>query len=83
MELLEQDKSRVGLLNGDDMPTYIDRRVGSVSMLDLCLGLYSLIVRGDISGGPDIGSDHFPIYCSFEFQIEKKSACDKKKVEAN
>ena len=60
----------VGLLN-DRTPTYIDRRTGTTSCLDLCLTSQNLLRVGEFCRGPDIGSDHFPMIWTFGIAIEK------------
>jgi len=53
-------------------PTYIDRRHGTTSCLDLCITSSSLSgINTETSRGPDIASDHFPMITTFGLQIEK------------
>jgi ribonuclease HI len=73
------DITRIGLLNDTSLPTYIDKRVGSTSTLDLCLGSFNLILKGNITRGPDVGSDHFPICCCFDYEVNKSELKNRKK----
>lgn len=73
------DVARIRILNDSSLPTYIDRRIGSFSTLDLCLGSYNLIIGGNITRGPDVGSDHFPIYCCFDYPVTKHQLKTRKK----
>ena len=71
-QLLEQ--GLVGLLNEPFLPTYIDRRTGASSCLDLCLAPPPLLLRGEVRSGPDLGSDHLPLECRFSFGAAKASS---------
>lgn len=65
------DTHNIGILNDINIPTYIDNKTGSTSCLDLCLASNNLCNIGELKRGPDTGSDHFPIECSFGTQIFK------------
>ena len=60
----------VGLLS-DNTPTYIDKRTGTKSSLDLCLASSDLVRIGTLLRGPDLGSDHFPMIFTFGTKINK------------
>lgn len=63
----------IGILNDLDTPTYIDKRTGTTSCLDLCLASHNLVVVGNCDRGSDLGSDHFPIKCSFGVRVNKSN----------
>ena len=63
----------VGLVSEPFVPTYVDRRSGSQSVLDLCLACNALLLKGKVECGPDLGSDHVPIVCSFGVELRKSS----------
>ena len=67
------ENRNIGILNSTNTPTYIDHRTGTSSCLDLCLASFSLINMGELHRGNDLGSDHFPIECTFGFHIAKNS----------
>lgn len=60
-----------GLLNDCHTPTYIDHKNNTTSCLDLCFVTRFLLRVGTLSRGPDVGSDHFPIECKFNWNIAK------------
>ena len=66
-------ESNYGLLNEFYVPTYIDHKNNTTSCLDLCFVSGTLLTVGSFQGGVDLGSDHFPIICSFKCNIEKDS----------
>jgi ribonuclease HI len=68
-KLIEQ--TSFGILNECNVATYIDKRVGTTSCLDLCFATHNLLMMGEMKRGPDIGSDHFPIECNFGININK------------
>ncbi|KAF2346348.1 Reverse transcriptase domain [Trinorchestia longiramus] len=57
------DTFPVGIINNDS-PTYIDRRVGTTSTLDLFFATHNLVRTSEVRTGPDLGSDHFPVCCT-------------------
>uniref|UniRef100_A0A2P2HZJ0 RNA-directed DNA polymerase from mobile element jockey-like n=1 Tax=Hirondellea gigas TaxID=1518452 RepID=A0A2P2HZJ0_9CRUS len=61
----------MGLLNEYNVATYIDRRTGTSSCLDLCLATYNILIKGVIHRGADLGSDHYPVECRFGTRVEK------------
>ena len=63
--------SNFNLLNTPDLPTYLDHLHHSASCLDLCIVSRSLFNVGRMAIGRDVGSDHFPIECHFDFGISK------------
>jgi hypothetical protein len=65
------DKLNIGILNDRDIPTYIDKRTGTSSCLDLCLVSQNLRLIGNFFRGTDLGSDHAPIQCNFGLIINK------------
>lgn len=69
------DSHSHGLLNPFYSPTYIDSRSGTTSCLDLCLASLPLLSYGSFATGPDIGSDHLPVECSFDFCVKKTQIC--------
>lgn len=76
------DSHNIGILNDVDTPTYIDNKTGTTSCLDLCLASNNLSNIGELKRGPDIGSDHFPIECTFGTSIFKSNleTCKKWKL---
>ena len=71
-QLLEEGV--VGLVNEPFVPTYVDRRSGSSSVLDLCLACNALLLRGTVESGHDLGSDHIPIVCTFGVELSRSGA---------
>ena len=63
--------SNFHLLNDCNTPTYLDHRHNTSSCLDLCIVSTPLMRVGEFSRGCDLGSDHFPIICTFNFHLEK------------
>lgn len=63
--------SRLGLLNDSSIPTYIDHRSNTTSCLDLCIASRLLFNCGELKRGKDLGSDHFPIECTFKLESYK------------
>lgn len=61
----------MGMVSEPFIPTYVDRRSGSQSVLDLCLSCCALLLRGKVECGPDLGSDHVPIVCTFGLELRK------------
>ncbi|KAF2355763.1 Reverse transcriptase domain [Trinorchestia longiramus] len=57
------DTFPVGIINNDS-PTYIDRRVGTTSTLDLFFATHNLVRTSEVRTGPDLGSNHFPVCCT-------------------
>ncbi|KAF2348452.1 Zinc finger CCHC-type [Trinorchestia longiramus] len=57
------DTFPVGIINNDS-PTYIDRRVGTTSTLDLFFATHNLVRTSEVRTGPDLGSDPFPVCCT-------------------
>lgn len=43
-------------------------------MLDLCLSCSALLTGGRVECGPDLGSDHIPIVCTFGLEVCKTGA---------
>lgn len=72
IELLLENHN-VSILNQLGTPTYIDYRTGRTSCLDLCLVSNNLANIGLLTRGKDVGSDHFPIQCSFGTGAEKSN----------
>ena len=68
------EEGSLGLLNEPFLPTYTDRRTGLSSCLDLCLVSPSLLLHGEVRCGPDLGSDHLPLLCQFNFGVSKGAA---------
>ena len=60
--------SAVCLINPVDMHTYIDRRTGNPSCLDLCLSSPNIASSLDISPLLDVGSDHLLIEIKINLQ---------------
>jgi len=73
------EECNLGILNDVQTITYIDNRTGTSSCLDLCLASHNLIAVGSICQGPDLGSDHFPIHCTFGVMPEKSNLATKKR----
>ena len=67
------DQHSHGLLNEYYVPTYIATRTGTTSCLDLCFPVNRLLGLGSFSVGPDVGSDHLPLCCSFSLALNKYS----------
>ena len=63
--------SNFHLLNDCNTPTYLDHRHNTSSCLDLCIVSTPLMRVGEFSRGRDVGSDHFPIICIFNFHLER------------
>lgn len=63
--------SNYGLLNKPSVPTYINDRSNTTSCLDLCFATRQLFAIGSLKRGPDLGSDHFPIECTFHISVDK------------
>ena len=63
----------LGMLNSVNIPTYIDKRHGTTSCLDLCIVPAVLAVRGSMERLSDLGSDHFPMLSRFSFGVEKSN----------
>lgn len=61
----------LGLVSEPFASTYIDRRSGASSVLDLCLSCSALLAEGRVEGGPDLGSDHTPIVCTFGLELSR------------
>ncbi|KAF2345028.1 Reverse transcriptase RNA-dependent DNA polymerase [Trinorchestia longiramus] len=57
------DTFPVGIINNDS-PTYIDKRVGTTSTLDLFFATHNLVRTSEVRTGPDLGIDHFPVCCT-------------------
>ena len=73
------EEGSLGLLNEPFLPTYVDRRTGATSCLDLCLTSDSLLLQGEVRLGPDLGSDHLPLECRFSFGAVKTSSKTEKR----
>lgn len=71
--------SLFGIVNDYNSPTYIDKRTGTTSCLDLCLTSYNLLTIGEVVRGADIGSDHFPIQCKFGTKLIKNDMITNRK----
>ena len=65
------DEDGVGILLCEDYTTYTDAKTGNSSCLDLCIATNNLYMCGEVTPGPDLGSDHLPIECSFEVNVIK------------
>ena len=63
--------SNMQLLN-DDTPTYIDRKHSTTSCLDLCFLSPNLHRTGEMMRGPDVASDHFPMYIKLGIKLKKQ-----------
>ena len=59
------DNNGIGLLNDRDLPRCIDKRVGTSSCLDLCFVSLDLMRVTSFERCTGLGSDHFPIKCTF------------------
>jgi len=57
------------LANPQNLITFIDRRSGKPSCLDVCLVSPNLAPNVTISRFLDVGSDHSPILCEIHFEI--------------
>ena len=64
--------SRLGLLNDISMATYIDHKNNTTSCLDLCMTSRTLYNCGNMMRGVDVGSDHFPMESTFQFEVDKE-----------
>ena len=63
--ILEEE---VCLINEIDLPTYIDRRTGNKSCLDLCLSSPNLATLTNIRPFLDVGSDHMCLKVTVEVE---------------
>ena len=61
----------LGVLLCGEHSTYLDRKAGTESSLDLCITTSDLYTIGEVIIGPDLGSDHLPIQCNFELNVVK------------
>lgn len=73
------DSFEVGILNSPEIPTYIDNRTGTTSCLDLCITSKNLFFFGELERDLDLGSDHFPIRCTFGFAGSKSDLATAKR----
>lgn len=73
------ESQNVDILNRVDTPTYIDNRTGTTSCLDLCLISSNLSILAELERDIDLGSDHFPIQCTFGFTGVKSDIATSKR----
>lgn len=59
------------LLNTPENPTYLDYKHHTSSCLDLCIASRSLAIGSTLEVAEDLGSDHFPVICNFNLDINK------------
>ena len=69
-KLLADDSTDLGLLNDEFGKTFLDKRTGNYSCLDLCFCSHNLLSKGESIVQKDLGSDHFPVKNVFGFKLQ-------------
>ena len=60
------DNNDIGLLIDRNLPTFIDKRFGTYSCLDLCFLSLDIMGVASFERCADLESDYFPIKCTLE-----------------